>query len=78
MSFIIVSTVQIHAQDFKLLELESAVVEFLQTNSISDAEVFRESWVIPSEDLTVERLIDIREELKPFLGDLGIEGSGEA
>lgn len=75
--FIIVSTIQIHAQDFKLLELESAVVEFLQTNSISDAEVFRESWVIPSEDLTVERLIDIREELKPFLGDLGIEGSGE-
>ncbi len=74
--FILMMLIPAKAQDFKLLELESAVVDFLQTDSNSDAEVFKEAWVANSADeLTIERLIEIREQLKPFLGDLGIEGS---
>jgi CubicO group peptidase (beta-lactamase class C family) len=77
LSLIVVFTaLNIQAQDFKLLELESAVVDFLQTDTESDAETFKSDWVLNSAaELSIGRLIEIREELKPFLGDLGIEGT---
>ncbi len=75
--FVVFTAINTSAQDFMILELESAIVDFLQTESNSDAETFKVEWVASSaNDLTIERLIGIREELKPFLGELGIEGTG--
>ncbi len=68
----------IQAQSFTLLELESAVIDFLQTDSDSDVQIFRNTWIIRSDDdMNVDYLKSIRNELKPFLGDLGIEGAPE-
>lgn len=73
---LIIGTQISNAQDFQILELESAVVDFLQTDSLHDVVIFRNTWVFnDSEFLTIDYLTNLRDELKPFLGDLGIEGS---
>lgn len=63
------------SQDTQLLELESAIIDFLQTDSREDIETFQNKWVLSGvEDLTVDYLEDVRFELRPYLYDVGIDG----